>query len=137
MRVVLDTNVLVSGLLWRGPPHELIQQARSGRMTIVSSTDLLVEFGAVIRRRKFRPALGRSRTDVDRLLREVRHLVEIVRLTPALEVISRDPDDDVVLAVAVAARADLIVSGDIDLLILRSYRGIPIVDPASALAQIV
>jgi putative PIN family toxin of toxin-antitoxin system len=45
VRVVLDTNVLVSGLLWRGLPHELIRQARAGRITIVSSSGLLVELG--------------------------------------------------------------------------------------------
>lgn len=135
VRVVLDTNVLVSGLLWRGPPHELIERARAGRLTVISSPALLAEFAAVVRRRKFRAALTRSNTDAERLLRELQRLVGIADPPRLVLPTSRDPDDDVVLAVAAATGADLIVSGDADLLTLGRYAGIPIVDPAAALAR--
>jgi len=95
---------------------------------------ILAEFSSVIRRRKFARILARSRTDLERTLRELRLLAEIVEpFTPAPSV-SRDPADDAVLATAVMARSDLIVSGDDDLLSLRIHEGIPIVDPAAALA---
>jgi putative PIN family toxin of toxin-antitoxin system len=81
---------------------------------IVSSAALLREFSAVINRRKFRAELVRSGTDVVRLQRELHRLVEIIE-SPPVRPASRDPDDDVVLAAAVASRADLIVSGDRDL----------------------
>jgi predicted nucleic acid-binding protein len=80
--------------------------------------------------------LIRSHTDPEQLLSELRPMSEIVEPPPLRAPGSRDPDDDVVLAVAVASRADLIVSGDADLLALGAHAGIPILDPAAALARI-
>lgn len=134
MRAVLDTNVLISGLLWHGPPHVLVERARAGSWTIVSSSMILGEFSSVIRRRKFKKILARSRTDLERTLRELWRLAEIVEPLSPVPSVSRDPADDIVLATAVAARCDLIVSGDDDLLSLRVHDGIPIVDPAVAVA---
>jgi len=136
VRAVIDTNVLVSGLLWRGPPHILLNRVRSGSLTLISSSALLEEFSLVVRRRKFRTILARSDTDPERMLRELRRLAEIVEPRPMMAPVSRDPDDDTVLAVANAARADLIVSGDNDLLTLGSHDGIPIVSPTAALARL-
>jgi len=136
VRVVVDTNVLVSGLLWHGAPHALIEQARAGHFTIVSSSALLDELAEVVGRRKFRTILLRSKADPQRMVRELRRLSEIVRAPPLTKPTSRDSDDDAVLAVATAAQADLIVSGDDDLLTLVSYNGISIVDPAAALVRL-
>jgi len=133
VRVVIDTNVLVSGLFWHGAPHTLIEQARSGRFTIVSSSSLLDELAEVVGRRKFRAILLRSKSDPQCTVRELRRLAEIVEAPPLPKPASRDSDADAVLAVAATAGADLIVSGDDDLLTLVSYNGIPIVDPADAL----
>jgi putative PIN family toxin of toxin-antitoxin system len=69
-------------------------------------------------------------------LSELRRLAEIVEPPPLPARVSRDPDDDAVLALAVASQADLIVSGDADLLTLGAYAGIAIVDAAQALARI-
>ncbi|MBM3650607.1 MAG: putative toxin-antitoxin system toxin component, PIN family [Alphaproteobacteria bacterium] len=60
VRLALDTNVLISGLLWHGPPHELLDLVRAGRFTIVSSMSLVREFETVVHRRKFRSTLNRS-----------------------------------------------------------------------------
>jgi putative PIN family toxin of toxin-antitoxin system len=68
------------------------------------------------------------------MLAEVRRLAEIVDPPPLTVPVSRDPDDDAVLALAGAAQADLIVSGDGDLLVLGAYAGIRIVSPGQALA---
>jgi predicted nucleic acid-binding protein len=70
------------------------------------------------------------------MLAQVRLLAEIVDPPPLPEPVSRDPDDDAVLALAAAARPDLIVTGDKDLLVLDAYAGIPIVSPAEAIARI-
>lgn len=130
VRAVIDTNVLLSALLWRGTPHRLIEQVRAGTLTLITSPVLLGELDEVVRRPKFQAVLARSRTDPERLLGELRRLAEIVD-APRLPVqVSRDLDDDVVLALAVASQADVIVSGDADLLVVRAYAGIPIVTPA-------
>ena len=132
MRVVIDTNVLFSGLLWRGAPHDLIEAIRSGSVGLASSPALLNELDAVISRAKFNAILERSSTPRERTLSEVRQLAEIISPPPLPAPVCRDPDDDEVLAVAVAAQAELIVSGDDDLLALGSYAGIRIVTPGEA-----
>jgi putative PIN family toxin of toxin-antitoxin system len=136
VRAVIDTNVLLSGLIWRGTPHALIEQVRAGTLSLVSSPALLAELDGVITRPKFQTALARSNTSPERVLAELRLLAEIVEPPPLPAPGSRDPDDDAVLALAVASQPDLIVSGDADLLTLRTHAGIPIVSPAEALARI-
>jgi putative PIN family toxin of toxin-antitoxin system len=136
VRAVLDTNVLLSGLLWHGTPHALMEQVREGALGLVSSPALIAELARIVTRTKFGIALARSDTDPERLLAELRLLVEIIQPAKLPAPVSRDADDDEVLALAVTARADFIVSGDGDLLVLGSYGGIPIVTPAQALAML-
>ena len=133
MRAVIDTNVLLSGLLWRGAPHALIQHVQSGTLTMVSSPALLAELAEVISRAKFDQILARSNTSRERALAEMRQLAEVIVPPPLPQPVCRDPDDDHVLACALAAQADLIVSGDADLLNLREYQGIRIVAAAEVL----
>ena len=132
MRAIIDTNVLLSGLFWRGTPHVLIEQVRAGTLTLISSPGLLAEFADVINRPKFRAILARSNTNPERTLKELRRLAEIVEPPSLPTPVSRDPDDDAVLALAVVSQADLIVTGDGDLLALGSHRNIRIVTPAEA-----
>jgi putative PIN family toxin of toxin-antitoxin system len=136
VRAIIDTNVLLSGLLWRGAPHALIEQLRAGALSLVTSPALLAELAEVMRRPKFRLVLERSRTDLQKTVDELQRLAEIIDPPPLPGPISRDADDDAVLALAVASRADLIVSGDADLLALGQHAGIPIIDAATAVARI-
>jgi putative PIN family toxin of toxin-antitoxin system len=135
MRVVLDTNVLLSGLLWHGAPHTLIERVREGTLILVSSPALLAELSEVIARPQFATILVRSNTSRERSLAELHALAEVLTPPPLAEPVCRDPDDDAVLALALAARADLIVSGDRDLLDLKRFQNIPIVTPAEALRR--
>jgi len=136
VRAAIDTNVLVSGLLWHGAPHDLLEHARSGTLTLLTSPALLAELEMVISRAKFDAILARSDTSREDALAELRRLSEIVEPPPLTVPVCRDPDDDALLALARAAQADLIVSGDDDLLALGRYQDIPVVTPAQALRQI-
>ncbi len=136
MRVVIDTNVLIAGLLWHGSPHALLTQVRSGALGLVSSPALLVELADVLSRTKFDAVLRRTSTSRERLLAEVRQLTQVFDPPPLAQPVCRDPDDDKVLALALAARVELIVSGDRDLLVLQQFEGMPIVDPAQALQRV-
>ncbi len=136
VRAVIDTNMLVSGLLWTGKPHMLIEQVRAGALTLVSSPALLAELAEVVSRPKFKDILARSNTNPELMLTQVRLLAEVFDPPPLPEPVSRDPDDDAVLALAAAARPDLIITGDKDLLVLGNHAGIPIVSAAEALARI-
>ena len=136
MRAVIDTNVLLSALLWRGVPHLLMEQVRNGSVTLISSPALLAELADVIGRTKFDAIVVRSNTSRAQTLAFVRQLAEVVDPPPLTEPYCRDPDDDAVLALAIAALADLIVSGDDDLLSLTQFEGIPILTPAQALERV-
>lgn len=133
MRLVVDTNVILSGLLWQGSPHGLLRQIRDGQASLVESPALLEELEEVLIRPKFAGILTRLRLSPETLLAELLQLAEIVIPNPLPAPVSRDPDDDAVLALAVAAQVDLIVSGDDDLLDLHEYQGIPIVTATEAL----
>lgn len=136
MRAVIDTNVLLSGLLWRGQPHALLEHVRIGTLVMVSSPALLAELTDVIGRAKFDAILVRTKTTRERALEEVRQLAEVIEPAPLPAPVCRDPDDDAVLALALAAKVDLIVSGDEDLLVLQVFEGIPIVAPTQALQHV-
>ena len=136
MRAVVDTNVLLSGLFWRGRPHALMERVRAGRLTLISSPALLAELAEVMNRPKFQVILARSETDPEQTLGELRRLAEIIHPPPLPSPVSRDSSDDAVLALATASQADLIITGDTDLLTLGSHAGIPIIDPAEAITRI-
>ena len=97
---------------------------------------MLAELVEVMNRPKFQPLLVRSDTDRERVSSELRRLAEIIDPPPLPAAVSRDLSDDAVLALAVASQADLIITGDADLLELGSYAGIPIINPAEAIIRI-
>ena len=122
MRVVLDTNVLISALISHGKPRRLLIRLFREHEP-VSSRQMLAELEDVLSRSKF--GLTRSRVDEFLGILVKRFIVSEVEEIP--ELISEDPDDDVVLATALAGGADYIVTGDGHLLGLREYQGIRIV----------
>ena len=133
-RLVVDTNVFVSAILWKGVPGRLIAMAGERDIRLFISSVLLGELAQTLAKPKLARAVAATGLSIPEILASVRHLVTSVRVTPLAGPVSRDPDDDRVLACAVAARADLIVSGDKDLLVLGSYAGMPIVMPVHAMA---
>ncbi len=136
MRIVADTNTVLSGLLWRGPPRRLIDLARERAVTLCTSTALLAELAEVIGRGKFAARVHDAGVAAAELVEDYARLAEIVVPASLTEPVSRDPDDDLVLATALAAEASLIVSGDRDLLVLGTFRDIRVLDAADALALI-
>lgn len=136
MRAVFDTHVLMSGLLWRGTPHALPVQVRSNTLTLISSPALLMELSVVLERPKFDAILMRSNTSRAQTLTEVRKLADVIDPPPLAHPVCRDPDEDAVLALAIAAQADWVISGDDDLLCLGSFGEIPVLTPAQVLQRV-
>lgn len=136
MRLVLDTNTVVSGFLWQGPPHRLVQLALDGAIEIATSPALLDELAGILPRTKFTPRLALQSLTAEALVMRYAELAQLVRPALIEPVVLRDPHDDHVLACALAARADLIVSGDSDLLELGAYHDIPIVSAMQALDRL-
>ena len=132
MRVVLDTNVIVSGFLWGGVPRQLLQAAREKRLRLFTSTPLLLELTDILGRAKFARKLTAAQLSVDQLVERYALLATAVHPAAITPTILDDPDDDQVLACALAAKAEIIVSGDRHLLDLREHQGIRIVTAAEA-----
>lgn len=136
MRLVLDTNVVAAGLLWFGPPSHLIRKAIEGKVELATSPALLDELQGILPRREFARQLALQPYSIPELVARYGQLALIVNPPTIPPQVIEDPDDDVVLACALAARADLIVSGDGDLIRVGSFEGIPIATPAEALRRL-
>jgi hypothetical protein len=136
VRIIADTNIALSGLLWPGPPRRLIDLARERALTLCTSAVLLAELAEVIGRSKFALRIQAANLSAAALVQDYARLAEVVEPAALLEPVSRDPDDDAVLATALGARAQLIVSGDRDLLVLGTFRTIRILTAADALAEL-
>jgi putative PIN family toxin of toxin-antitoxin system len=133
MRFVLDTNMVISGALWLGLPHHLMNAMRANRFTPCTSREILLELLGVLHRQKFAARLALSGNSARRIVIDYWRLALVVALPAVLPKISRDPKDDVILACAVEAQADAIVSGDKDLLSLVRYQKTPILTATQAL----
>lgn len=128
-RLVLDTNVVLSGLLFPGStPNRALLKAQSNE--VLASDVTLLELIEVISRARFDRYI-----DLDirqRLVAEFAYACETIEIVAPIRA-CRDPRDDKFLDVAVHGRADLIVTGDADLLVLHPFRGIAILTPAQYL----
>lgn len=133
MRLVLDTNIVVSGLIWDGVPRQLLDLGRNGQVIFLTSGVLLDELADVLGRAKFATTLASRQISPAFLMQRYGMLARLVNPQAIERTVLNDADDDHVIAAALAAGADLIVSGDRDLLVLHPWRGIQILKAAEAL----
>jgi len=137
VRAVLDTNTVISGLLWGGAPHHALLAVESGLVQLRSSPFLLWELSDTLTRKKFDRIINLRGVNRSVLETHYRKLVDdVVEPDFVPVVIPGDPDDDQVLACAVKANADVIVSGDAHLKELKTYSGIPIMNAADFLGYL-
>lgn len=132
MKVVIDTNVFVSSV-FGGLPGQVVELWFDGRLTLCLSEPVVTEYQRVLRE------IGAADEAEERALIEAFASGEGVLYTadpPAIESVSPDPDDDKFLECVLELEADRVVSGDSDLLELKSYMGIPILTPRELLEQI-
>ncbi len=122
MRVVLDTNVVVSALLWGGTPQRLIEAAEEEGPELVTSEVLIAGLAGILERAKFAAKLVQLNSSPAEVVARYREIAEVIDAAPIEEAALRDPDDAAVLACAMAARVEAIVSGDDDLHALGTYR---------------
>lgn len=126
-RVILDTNVLLSGIFFGGVPGRLLTAWQDDRLALVLSPAILAEYheaGAVLAAR-----YTAITAPLDSILTQLAHTATIVDAPALAERVSADPDDDKFLACAIAARTPLIVSGDKHLRHVSGWSGITIVTP--------
>ncbi len=132
MRVVLDTNVLISGVFYAGPPLQILISCIEGDFQLALSPDILLEY------RRVGEEFSRKRSDPDfeRLLSLLVAQALIVEAPDLNQPVCRDPHDDKFIACALAVCADVIVSGDKDLLSISGKISVPVMRPKESEGRI-
>ncbi|MEO0564180.1 MAG: putative toxin-antitoxin system toxin component, PIN family [Chloroflexota bacterium] len=126
MRVIFDTNVVISGLIWSGTPGKVLQVASDGVVQAVASETLVDELRAVLQRPKFEKYLSRCRATHESLVLHYLSFAQIIEPIALPSDTVRDVKDVMVLEVAIGGAANAIVTGDDDLLTLKMYDKIEI-----------
>jgi putative PIN family toxin of toxin-antitoxin system len=133
LRIVIDTNVALSGLLWGGPPNQILRWARDRVIRILACSRTVDELKRVLHYSKFSDRLFALKTSPEEALAYFHNLVTFVPdPTPVPSVIKADPFDNLFLALAMETAAPLIVSGDKHLLDLENFANIHVVTPSLA-----
>ena len=129
MKVVLDTNVLLSGLMYPGStPGKVVRAWREARFDLVLSVEQLGEVGRVLSYPKIRKILKWDRAMIERFLKQLYLRSEFVDISGTAAAVPADPGDNFILATLIASEAECLVTGDTDLLVLRDRH--PILTPA-------
>ena len=137
MRAVVDNNLLVSGLFWGGKPGRILAAVAHGQVQLFLSEQLLAELREVLQRRKFAARLALKQLSPETALACVQAGARVIPAPTIPKSASlRDPDDIAVLACAVSAAVDVIITGDNDLLTMTPFQGIPIINAAEALKRL-
>jgi putative PIN family toxin of toxin-antitoxin system len=125
VRIILDTNVVVSGVFFTGPPYHILKAWRDGIVHIVVSPEILGEYqrvGGVLAKQY--PGI-----DLDPILNLLAAEAELIPAPPLPQPVCDDPDDDKFLACALASKTKIIISGDKQLLRVSGYRSIEVIRP--------
>lgn len=120
MKIVLDTNVLISALIKEGKPRQLLLKIIKSRHQLITSREILEEFALTANELRILKYAGHE--DVADFLRDIAMASKIVEIKSRFDIVKEDPDDDVILRTAFDARASYIVSGDRHLLDLKRFR---------------
>ena len=130
MRVVIDTNVLISAIFWTGKPKQILNEVRREKITFITSEFILEELKNVLLRRD--KPFKLSEEEAERVVTAMRGLALVVNIDTQLSV-CQDEDDNKVLECAIDGHADCIITGDSHLLQLGSFQKIEIITVADFL----
>jgi hypothetical protein len=133
MRVVVDTNILISATGWEGNEREIIRRGLRDEITLLISDQILAEYIEVIHRKKFSFLKKRK---IKRFVLLLLELCEIIEIKSTLSIIMEDPSDNLILACAKDGKAHIIVSGDLHLLKLKEWSGIDIISSKELLTRL-
>ena len=131
-KVTLDTNILISALGWEGNPKRVFDKIVNGEVELIISDDQFAELSEVLKYPRFKF----TEEQKDRFKSLILEIATFAKPVEKIDVIKRDPDDNIHLEVAVAGKISYIVSGDPDLLTLKEFRKIKIVTAKEFLEEI-
>jgi len=132
-RVVLDTNVLVSALLFKGALSKFVELWRKGKIIPIISKETFQELTTALQYPKFSLSKDEIRSVIEH---EILPYFEVIDVVKAVKGVCRDPGDDKFISCALSASADCIVSGDKDFCELRQYKTLKIMNPSDFLTKL-
>ena len=132
VKATLDTNILISSLGWEGNPHKIFNRILNGDIEMITSGPQFDELARVLEYQKFQF----SEEQKDRFKSLILEIGTFVNLAEEIDIIKKDPDDNMILETALAGNADYIITGDPDLLELKEFKGIKIITARNFLNNI-
>lgn len=129
MKIIIDNNVFISGIFWKGAPNEIIKLAEEEKLEISATLEIIDELFGVLKRNKFEKLFEEAAIEPEYIFKKIFELVKIYSCKTIMRIIKEDPSDDKFLTCALAVKADFIISGDKHLLKLKSFQNIPILTP--------
>lgn len=134
MRIVTDTNVLVSAIFWKGDSDRIMREVDKGKITLVLSEDIIRELLKVLDSDEMLQKIREKELRFQLTVEKIVSLAEIVAPDEKFDVVKDDPDDNKILECAKKGAVDFVVTNDNHLLKLREFNGIPIVTPREFLS---
>ena len=134
MKLVLDTNVWLSGIFWEGEASKIIEKTEKKNIQILISEDILSEIVNVLNKEsKFQKYILNLKLSVEEILRTILSISDLIETKTKLDLIKADPKDNIILEVALDGKAEYIISYDNHLLNMIEFRGIKIISPGEFL----
>lgn len=134
MKIALDTNVWLSGIIWDGEASKIIEKAEKQNIQIIISEDILSEILRVLNREsKFQNYILNLKLSIEDLLRTILSISTLIETKIKLDVIKADPKDNIILEAAMDGKVEYIISYDNHLLNMIEFRGIKIISPGEFL----
>lgn len=129
MKVVIDVNVWVSGLLWGGVPAQVLRLVQQGQIASFISSELMLELETTLRRPKFQSQLLKRNQTVEALCEIARSISTLIEISTLAIPQLRDKNDVKIPATAIESKSEFLITGDLDLLVLNPFESIQIVTP--------
>jgi putative PIN family toxin of toxin-antitoxin system len=136
IKVVYDTNIIMSGYIWEGNERRCIKKVEENKVMLFLSEEIILEIYNVAKRGKFSDIIKEVKLTPDMLVRKILDMSEIVESKRRTDVVLEDPKDIKFIECAIAAKAPYIVSGDSHLLKLKKFEEIEIVTSKEFLSRI-
>ena len=134
MKVVLDTNIWLSAIVWRGEATKIIEAGLNKKIKIIISQEILSEIIYVLSQAKFKDFIDKEK--IEDLIKVILSIAELIETKTRVDIIKEDPKDNIILEAAVDGKVDFIVSYDKHLRNMLQYNKIKIIIPTDFLKMI-
>jgi len=135
MKIVLDTNVIISAFLWVGQSNKILDCIEKRKILVYSCPEQIIELEGVLARPKFQPIFHKTSLKAGLIVSTFLRMVRLVEPVSGLKVIKEDRTDNIILSCALTAKATYLITGDNHLLSLKKFQGIKIIKPRQFLEK--